>query len=102
MTDYPPEVAALLARGAEVVWYPDGYGGAVIIGIAWPLGWDSPRFRNAATGRGSLVLADGQCVPRPRDAGPAVLPRPGPAVAPIAAQAPQCSLINPAHSDRSR
>ncbi len=54
MTDYPPEVAGLLARGAE------------------------------------------------RDAGPAVLPRPAPAVAPIAAQAPQCSLINPAYSDRSR
>jgi hypothetical protein len=74
VTDYPPEVEALLARGAEVLWRPDGCGGAVIIGVAWPLRWDAPRFR---------TVPDGQCVPRRQDGGPAVLPRLGPAHHPV-------------------
>lgn len=86
MTAYPPEVAALLARGAEVTWCPlvDGAGrvvGGVILGVAWPLGWDVPRFRE-------VPVPDGQRVPRRRDTGPALLPRPGPVVSPVCAQAP--------------
>lgn len=85
MTSYPAEVAELLARGAEVAWCPlvDDAGtvvGAVIVGVAWPLGWDAPRFRNPVSGRDVLVPTTGQCIPRRRDSGPCVLPRPGPAV----------------------
>ena len=83
MTGYPPEVAALLARGAEVLWRPveigGGVVGAVILAVAWPLRWDVPRFRE-------VPLPVGQCVPRRRDDRPAVLPRPGPA--PVCSQAP--------------
>jgi hypothetical protein len=81
VTGYPPEVAALLARGAEVAWCPlvDERGtvvGGVIIGVAWPLRWDVPRFR-------ALPVPDGRCVPRRQDTGPALLPRPGPARQPV-------------------
>jgi hypothetical protein len=81
MTGYPPEVAALLARGAEVCWCVGVDGVPVILGVAWPLGWDVPRFRD-------VPVPDGQCIPARRDEGPARLPRPGPVVSPICAQAP--------------
>lgn len=85
MIRYPPEVAELLARGAEVAWCPlvdnsDAVVGAVILGVCWPLGWDAPQFRHPESGRDTLVPNRGQCIPRRRDSGPCVLPRPGPAV----------------------
>jgi hypothetical protein len=86
VTEFPPEVAQLLARGAEVAWRPltgaDGsVTGAVILGVAWPLGWDVPRFRE-------VPVPDSQCVPRRHDRGPSVLPRPSPTVVPLAPNAP--------------
>jgi hypothetical protein len=79
--EYPPEVAALLARGAEVAWCPfvGEHGtvvGGVILGVARPLRWDVPRF-------GEVPLPDGQCARPRRAAGPCILPRPGPARQPV-------------------
>jgi hypothetical protein len=81
VTGFPPEVAQLLARGAEVCWRVGWDGCVQILGVAWPLGWDVPRFRE-------VPLPDGQCVPRRHEHGPSVLPRPGPAVVPLAPNAP--------------
>jgi len=86
---YPPEVAELLDRGAEVVWLPivgeDGeIAGAVIIGVAWPLWWDVPYFRNLATGRDGWRPRS----PRRCDGCIAVLSRAGPALSPVTPNAP--------------
>lgn len=89
MIGYPPEVAELLARGAEVSWCPLELNGeivgALIIGVAWPLYWDAPCFRDATTGRAMVTTT---CVLQRRDDRPVVMPRPGPVTSPIAAQAP--------------
>ena len=85
MREYSPEVAELLDRGAEVTWYPvvaqgGELAGAVIIGVAWPLWWDVPHFRNQVTGRdSSRLLAPwhrDDLVSDPSRAGPVLCPTP--------------------------
>lgn len=77
--DVAAKVAELEARGAIVEVLPQPDGGCTLL-VAWPLGWDAPRFRDLVTGRDEPTAAEGQCVPRRLATGPAVLPRPGPVV----------------------